>query len=391
MSTQPAAGAAGRSASLYIEQVELIRVAMPLKKPFTTSFGTTTARDVVLVRVQAGGAEGWGELTAMAEPLYNEETVETALIILERHLIPLVLGRTFGHPREVSGAWRAVRRHYMAKAALETACWDAWARLKGIPLARALGGDKDRVPVGVSIGIPQSRRIEDLLREIEGFLAAGYRRIKVKIEPGWDVEVAREIRRAFGDIPLMLDANSAYTLEDADHLQRLDEFGLMMIEQPLAHDDIVDHARLQARLQTPICLDESIHSVDDARRALDLGACRIINVKVGRIGGHAAMQDLHDFCRSRGVPLWCGGMLETGVGRLHNVALTTLPGFTLPGDTAGSDRYWHEDIIEPPVSVDGDGTIRVPEGPGLGHVVREDLVERLARERRIFRAEGGTG
>ncbi|HEX6989935.1 MAG TPA: o-succinylbenzoate synthase [Bacillota bacterium] len=372
-----------------VEQVDLIRIAMPLKKPFTTSFGTTTVRDVVIVRVEAGGVEGYGELVAMEAPVYNEETVETALIILERHLIPAVLGRSFGHPRELSRAWRGIRRNYMAKAALETACWDAWARLQGLPLARALGGDKDRIAVGVSIGIPQSRRVEDLLADIEGFLAAGYQRIKVKIEPGWDVEVARAIRRAFGDIPLMLDANSAYSLADVDHLQRLDEFGLMMIEQPLAHDDIVDHAQLQARLTTPICLDESIHSVDDARRALDLGACRIINVKVGRIGGHTAMQDLHDLCRSRGVPLWCGGMLETGVGRLHNVALTALPGFTLPGDTSGSDRYWHEDIIEPPVTVGPDGTIRVPPEAGLGHRVRTDLLERLARERRSFPAKGG--
>lgn len=377
------------SHSFRLDRIDLIRIAMPLKKPFTTSFGTTTVRDVVIVRVEAGGAEGYGELVAMEEPIYNEESVETALIVLERHLIPTVLGRTFNHPREVGAAWRGIRRNYMAKAALETACWDAWARLQGLPLARALGGDKDRVPVGVSIGIPQSRRIQDLLGDIEGFLAAGYRRIKVKIEPGWDVDVAREIRRAFGDIPLMLDANSAYTLADIDHLQRLDEFGLMMIEQPLAHDDIVDHAQLQARLETPICLDESIHSVDDARRALDLGACRIINVKVGRIGGHGAMQDLHDLCRSRGVPLWCGGMLETGVGRLHNVALTTLPGFTLPGDTSGSDRYWHEDIIEPPVTVGPDGMITVPDEPGLGHPVRTDLLQRLARERRTFQPKGG--
>jgi len=201
--------------------------------------------------------------------------------------------------------------------------------------------------------------------------------------------VAREIRRAFGDIPLMLDANSAYTLADIDHLERLDEFGLMMIEQPLAHDDIVDHAQLQARLETPICLDESIHTVDDARRALDLGACRIINIKVGRIGGHAAMQALHDLCRSRNVPLWCGGMLETGIGRLHNVALTTLPGFTLPGDTSGSDRYWHEDLVEPPVTVSADGTVPVPDAPGLGHAVRTDLLERLATERRTFQPQKG--
>jgi o-succinylbenzoate synthase len=374
--------------SLRLERVELIRLAMPLSAPFRTSFGTTLERDIALVRVDCEGVEGYGELVAGEEPLYNEETVGTAFHVLRHHLIPRVLGRSFEHPSELASSWRGIRRNLMAKAGLELAFWDAWAKARGVSLARALNGVKDAIPAGVSIGIQPT--VPGLLDEIERFLAYGYRRIKLKIEPGWDVEVVERVRARFGEIPLMVDGNSVYSLEDADHLERLDECGLMMIEQPLDHDDIVDHAALQARLRTPICLDESITSAANARRALDLEACRIINVKVGRVGGHCEALALHRLCKARGVPLWCGGMLESGVGRLHNIALASLDGFTLPGDTSASDRYWAEDIIDPPVTLSSDGTVAVPEGPGIGHRVRARRLKELTVATETLTADGIT-
>lgn len=372
---------------MRVQRVDVYHVAMELKAPFRTSFGVTRERHCLLVRLETDAAEGWGEVVADAAPLYSEETVETAWHVLRDFLVPAVLGRSFATPEEFRAAYAHVRRHPMAKAGLEGAFWDAWSRARGLPLWRALGGVRERIEVGVSIGIQDD--VPALLRSIESFLARGYRRIKIKIEPGWDVDVVREVRRAFGAIPLMVDANSAYTLADADHLARLDEFGLMMIEQPLAHDDLVDHAQLQRRLRTPICLDESVHHAEDLRRALELGSCRVLNVKVGRIGGLCEVLAVDRLARERGVPLWCGGMLETGVGRLHNVALTTLPGFTLPGDTSGSDRYWHEDLIEPPVAVEPDGTIAVPSAPGIGHEVRVDRIGRVTRRHAAYRAAAG--
>jgi O-succinylbenzoate synthase len=372
--------------STRIERIEFIRLSMPLRTPFRTSFGTQHERDIVIVRVTCDGVEGYGELVAGAQPLYSEEVVGTALVMMREHLVPRVLGRRISHPREIAASWSRFRGNHMAKAAIESAVWDAWARITEQPLAAALGGRKTSVESGVSIGIKDD--VPALLDDIEGFLAAGYARIKIKIEPGWDTEVVAAVRGAFGDIALMVDANSAYTRADTDHLRRLDEFGLMMIEQPLAHDDIVDHAALQDALATPICLDESIHTAEDARRALDLGACRIINVKLGRLGGHAESLALHRLCVERGVPVWCGGMLETGVGRLHNIALASLAGFTLPGDTSASERYWAEDIIDPPVTIAPDGTVAVPASAGIGHRIRTDLLDELTVASQTHEADG---
>ena len=361
---------------------------MRLKAPFRTSFGTVHDRHIVLVRVDGDGVEGWGELVAETAPLYNEETVDTAWEVMRSHLLPLVVGEEFSHPSQLAHRWSMVRRNYMAKAAIELAFWDAWCRAGEISLSRALGGEAQAISVGVSIGIQRS--LPELLTEVERFLGEGYQRIKVKIEPGWDLDVVAAIRERFGDIPLMVDANSAYRLDDLAHLRNLDEFALMMIEQPLAHDDIVDHARLQAELATPICLDESIHSAEDARKALDLGSCRIINIKPGRVGGHTESLAIHDLCRTRNVPVWCGGMLESGIGRLHNVALASLPGFTLPGDTSASSRYFAEDIIDPPVTSPG-GMVAVPDEPGIGHRVRIGLIEALKAAEEQIPAGGAHG
>ena len=367
-----------------IERADLLRLSMRLVGDFRTSFGTQRDRDIVLARVVCDGVEGYGELVAGTAPLYSEETVGTALSVLREYLLPRVLGHRFAHPADVADAWAPVRGNRMARATVETAVWDAWARLRGIPLVEALGGSHAQVATGVSVGIQDS--VTGLLDEIARYLEAGYARIKVKIEPGWDVGVIRQVRSTFGDIRLMADANSAYALADAEHLRRLDEFGLEMIEQPLGHDDIIDHAALQARLETPVCLDESIHSAEDARRALDLGSCRIINVKLGRLGGHTEALRLHDLCVARGVPLWCGGMLESGVGRLHNIALASLPGFTLPGDTSASDRYWHHDVIDPPVTIAADGTVATPEG-SVADRVSKDLLERFVVSEESYRPE----
>jgi O-succinylbenzoate synthase len=270
----------------------------------------------------------------------------------------------------------------MAKAGLEMATWDLWARQQGISLSRALGGTRTSVEVGVSVGIQAS--VDHLLRVIDGYLAEGYRRIKIKIKPGWDVDVTRAVRQRFPATRLQVDANSAYSLADAARLKALDEFDLLLIEQPLSYDDIVDHAQLQRQLRTPICLDESIHRPDDARHALDLGSCRIINIKAGRVGGLGQSKAIHDLCQARGAPVWCGGMLESGIGRAHNVALASLPGFTLPGDISASRRYWHQDIVEPEFALQPDGSLAVPTGLGIGVTVREDLVEVLTVAREVF-------
>lgn len=367
---------------MLIEQVGLHVLQMPLKQPFTTSFGTETIRELILVSLTADGVTGWGEVVTMAEPLYNYETTRTAWHILEDFLVPMVLGKSFAHPDEMAHGWEPIRGHYMAKAGLNLAFWDAWARAQNLSLARALGGTKERIGVGVSVGIQDS--VAATLKTVESYLVQGYQRIKVKIRPGWDETLLRALRREFGPIPLMADANSAYSLADTALFERIDDLGLMMIEQPLAEDDIVDHARLQARLQTPICLDESILTPDDARKALELGACRMINVKVGRIGGHSPMRRLHDICVQRGIPLWCGGMLESGVGRAHNIALTSLAGFTLPGDTSASDRYYAEDIVTPAAQLLPGGFLAVPDGPGIGVTVLEDRVARFTLQTRTY-------
>jgi len=350
-----------------IRSVTLRHMSMPLLNPFTTSFGTLKDREFIAVEVtDAEGRSGWGESVAFVEPSYNEETLKGNWHLLEQFLIPLLGQAPIGHPSGLAERFGRIRGNRMAKAALETACWDLYAKRQGLPLASVIGGTKTSIEVGVSIGIQASA--ERLLETIGQKLADGYKRIKIKIKPGWDVGIVDAIRRQYPDIPLMVDANSAYTLADADHLRQLDDYGLMMIEQPLAHDDLVDHRELQRQLRTPICLDESIHSAEDARKAIDLGSCRIVNIKTGRVGGLTEAIKLHDLCAERQVPVWCGGMFESGIGRAHNIALSALANFALPGDTAASSNYWEEDIVDPAVTM-ANGRLAVPEGPGIGYGV----------------------
>ena len=368
---------------MIIKSIELREIRLPLVHFFETSFGRTTERRIILVRVtDADGAEGWGECTAGEGPFYSEEWTETAWATLKDFLAPMVVGHEAENAAAVYDLMKKVRGHRMAKAAIETACWDLEAKQAGVPLWKHLGGVNKEIPCGVSIGIQDSP--EALLEKIEKELADGYQRIKIKIKPGWDLDIVRRVRERFPEIRLMGDANSAYTLADVRLFKVLDEFDLMMIEQPLAHDDMFDHAELQNQIKTPVCLDESVHSADDARHAIDIGACRIINVKLGRVGGHAEAKRVEAVCRERGIPVWCGGMLESGVGRAHNIAMATLAGFTLPGDVSASARYWEEDIIEPPVTVSARGTIAAPDKPGIGFEVNRARIDRLTvRSERI--------
>lgn len=353
---------------MRIEVVELREIRLPLIHFFETSFGRTTVRRIMLVRVQdVDGAEGWGECTAGEGPFYSEEWIESAWSVMETYLAPMVLGQTIASAADVFGLMKQVRGNRMAKAAIETAVWDLEAGRKGMPLWKHIGGVRQEIACGVSIGIQDS--VEALLEKIDRELAAGYQRIKIKIKPGWDRAVVERVRGQFPDVQLMVDANSAYTLADASLFRELDQFDLMMIEQPLAYDDMSDHAKLQGQVETPICLDESIRSSEDARKAIEMKACRIINVKLGRVGGHAEALRVERMCRERNIPVWCGGMLESGVGRAHNIAMSTLAGFTLPGDVSASSRYWEEDIITPPVTVTPQGTIIAPETPGIGYEV----------------------
>ena len=354
--------------------VELRRVALPLVTPFRTSFGVERVRDVLLVRAVGADAEGWGECVAAAEPRYSSEYADGAADVLRRFLVPAVAAAGDLDPGAVAGAMAFVKGHRMAKAALELAVLDASLRAAGESLAGHLGATRDRVPAGVSVGIMDSTA--ELLDAVAGYLDQGYLRIKLKIEPGRDLEPVAAVRERFGDdLLLQVDANAAYTLDDAGHLAGLDRFGLLLIEQPLAEDDLAGHAELARRLATPICLDESITSARSAVDAVGLGACRIVNVKAGRVGGYLEARRLHDACRELGVPLWCGGMLETGLGRAANVALAALPGFTLPGDTSASDRYYRQDLTAPFVLTDGH--LRVPGGPGIGVAPIPEVLEEL--------------
>lgn len=370
------------STSISISKVILHKLKMKLKSPFETSFGKFQEKEFFVVEVvDEIGRTGWGESVAFSSPWYSEETVKTNEHMMEDFLIPLLLKAPISHPNEVRERFLKIRRNPMAKAALEGAVWDLYARIQKVPLWKALGGTKKEIEVGVSIGIQPT--VTDLLKLIESYLEEGYKRIKVKIKPGNDVEMLREIRKHFPNIPLMADANSAYGLKDIDHLKKLDEFHLMMIEQPLAHDDIIDHARLQKEIDTPICLDESIHSLEDAKKAVELGSCKIINIKIGRVGGLSEAIDIHHYCKSNDIPVWCGGMLEAGIGRAHNIALTTLDHFILPGDTSGSSRYWEEDIIEPEVTVNN-GYISVPMDPGIGYKVNRQTLEKYTVDKKEF-------
>jgi o-succinylbenzoate synthase len=363
-----------------IDRLELRLVKLPLVHFFETSFGRIDDKHFILVRADGEGATGYGECVAEQDPYYSSETNETAWHIITEFIAPRVLGVEFAHPRDVFPSLKAIRGHNMAKAAVEMAAWDLFAKQRGEPLARILGGSRDRIASGVSIGIQPS--LDALAAKVEHERAAGYRRIKIKIRPGWDLEPVQMIRTRFGNVPLMVDANAAYTLADADHLARLDLFDLMMIEQPLDYDDIADHAALQARLRTPICLDESIKTVGIAREAIAAGACRIINIKPGRVGGFAESIRLHDLCASHGIPVWHGGMLESGIGRAANVHLSTLPNFKLPGDIAASKRYFDPDLIEPPIEVASDGTVAVPTSPGIGVTIRQDRLDAATLRRR---------
>jgi O-succinylbenzoate synthase len=361
---------------VIISSMELREIRLPLIHFFETSFGRTTERRIILVRVVDGeGADGWGECTAGEGPFYSEEWTETAWATLKDFLAPMVVGHEVGDAASTNDLMKKVRGHRMAKAAIETACWDLEAKRAGLPLWKHIGGVSKEIACGVSIGIQDSP--DALLEKIEKELADGYQRIKIKIKPGWDVDIVRRVRERWPEIRLMGDANSAYALSDVKVFKTLDEYNLMMIEQPLAHDDIFDHAELQKQIKTPVCLDESVHSAEDARHAIDIGACRVINVKLGRVGGHAEAKRVEGVCRKHSIPVWCGGMLESGIGRAHNIAMATLPGFTLPGDVSASSRYWHEDIIEPSVTVTARGTIIAPDGPGIGFDVNVAQVDRL--------------
>jgi O-succinylbenzoate synthase len=352
--------------------IELRRISIPLVAPFRTSFGVETGRDVLLLRVVTDAAEGWGECVAMSDPLYSPEYVDAAEDVLRRFLIPALFAAPHVDAARVAAVLAPVKGHRMAKCALELAVLDAELRAEGRPLARELGAVRDRVACGVSVGIMDS--IPQLLDAVAGYLETGYRRIKLKIEPGWDIAPVRAVRERFGDeVLLQVDANTAYTLADARHLAGLDPFDLLLIEQPLDEEDVLGHAELAKVVTTPICLDESITSAAGAAAAIRLGACRVVNIKAGRVGGYLEARRVHDVCAANGVAVWCGGMLETGIGRAANVALSALPGCTLPGDTSASDRYFHTDITEPFVL--SDGYLTVPTGPGLGVT---PLADRLA-------------
>jgi O-succinylbenzoate synthase len=369
---------------MKIKAIELFEINLPLVHFFETSFGRTYERRIILTRVRdEDGADGWGEATCGETPSYSEEWTDGAWQVLEKILAPMVVGAETESAAQIWDLMKRVRGNRMAKSAIETACWDLEAKRLGVPLWRFLGGTNREISCGVSIGIQDS--VDQLLEKIHTELDAGYQRIKIKISPRWDYEVIKRVRETFGDILLMGDANSAYTLDDIDKLKSLDEFELMMLEQPLPHDDIVDHAKLQKEIRTPICLDEPIKSPEDARKAIELASGKIINLKNGRVGGHSESKRIEALCRESGVPLWCGGMLESGIGRAHNIAISTLKGYTMPGDVSASKRYWHEDVIEPAVEVTEKGTIIASEEPGIGFKVKSSRIEKSAVRKTAIR------
>jgi o-succinylbenzoate synthase len=369
---------------MKIDSIILREIRMPLVRPFETSFGVTRDRRIVLAEVQSEGLSGWGECTAGEHPHFSEESTDTAWQVLVHELGPLLAAESPDHGGDCPRLFKRVRGNNMAKATLENAIWDLEAQREGVPLAALLGGVQESIPCGVSLGIHAS--IPELMATIEGELAAGYQRIKLKCKPGWDVDVFAKVRERWPDVMLSCDANSAYRLHDADHLVSFDAFNLLMIEQPLWHDDFYFHSILQKRLDTPICLDESIRNRRDALAAIETESCQIINVKLGRVGGFSEAIAVHNAALERGIPVWCGGMLETGIGRSHNIALSTLEDFSLPGDVSASARYWAEDIIEPEVTVSSKGEIVIPDTPGRGYEVKRDLIEQLTVRRETIRA-----
>lgn len=373
--------------TLNLERLELREIELPLKSPFETSFGRTTRRRILIVRVfDKSGACGYGECVAAEAPFYNHETIDTAWLITTKYVGPLLTQARVDRARKVNAVLAPIRGNQMAKAGVEAAIWDLEAKLAGLPLWQYLGGEREEINCGVSIGLQETT--EKLIDKVAHELESGYQRVKIKIKPGKDVQLVESIRTRFPSITLSVDANSAYFLNgDLSIVRQLDEFNLLMIEQPLAAGDLVDHAKLQREIKTPICLDESISSLSDARHALELGSCRIINIKLGRVGGHTEARMIQAHALEHGIPVWCGGMLEAGIGRAHNIALSTLPGFTLPGDVSASKRYWEEDIIEPPVTVSPQGTIKAPSGHGIGYEVNEALIEALTVRRETVRLD----
>jgi o-succinylbenzoate synthase len=369
---------------MRIDSITLRELHMPLVRPFETSFGVTRSRRILLAEIRSEGLTGWGECTAGEHPFFSAESTDSAWQVIVHELGPMLAAESPLHGGECSRIFRQVRGNRMAKAALENAIWDLEAQREGISLSHLIGGVRDTIACGVSLGIQSS--IPELMAIIESELAAGYQRIKLKCKPGWDVEVFDKVRSRWPGISLSCDANSAYKLRDADHLVSFDAFDLLMIEQPLWHDDFYYHSMLQKRLQTPICLDESIRNRRDALASIEMESCRIINIKLGRVGGFSEAIAVHNAAQERGIPVWCGGMLETGVGRAHNIALSTLENFTLPGDVSASARYWAEDIVEPEITVSPAGEIAVPDTPGRGYEVRAELVERLTVRKETIRA-----
>jgi o-succinylbenzoate synthase len=369
---------------MRIDRIELRHIKMDLVSPFVTSMGTEYDEEHIIVSIDAGGIKGWGESVAEGTPFYSYETVQTAWHILKDFLIPSILGKELSGVDEAIKACSRVRGHMMAKAGLEAALWDAFAKGRGISLSEMLGGVRDKVPVGVSIGIQESEQA--LVRKVEGYLAEGYRRIKIKISPGLDLKFVKALRKEFPELPLQVDANSAYELEDIDIFRQMDDFNLILIEQPLGYEDIFDHAKLQREMKTPVCLDESIHSLDDARAAIELDSCRVINIKPGRVGGFTESKMIHDYCASKNIPVWHGGMLESGIGRAGNVALASLHNFTLPGDISASKRYYKQDIVEPEFVVNSDGTMDVPRRPGIGVDVNMKMLDFVTVRSEAFKA-----
>lgn len=370
---------------MNIDTITVRRASLDLITPFTTSFSTQSNRDFLIIEASSGGVTGYGECGAFAYPYYSEEYTSGCELVLTDHLIPLLIGAKISHPHDVRDILAPLKRNNMAKAAVEGAIWDLWAKSEGISLADALGGTKRSVEVGLSVGIKNSE--SELVDFVSQAVDEGFARIKIKIKPGADLSFLRAVRTEHPDVPLMADANNAYTLADIDHLRRFDDLDLMMIEQPLSHDDIVDHRHLQTTLRTPICLDESVHSLSDARKAVELGSCRIINIKIGRVGGISEAKDIEALCRSEGLDAWCGGMLESGIGRAHNLAIASLPGFTLPGDTAPSARYWEKDVIIPEVTMDR-GIVDVPTGPGIGFDIDAHQLAAITTSIREFEVAG---
>jgi O-succinylbenzoate synthase len=367
---------------MRIHRVEVRVVRLPLVRTFRTSSSTKDHIDHILIRVTGDdGVEGWGESASPSDPYYCPETTGTCWHILHDFLVPAVIGRDWDSIDDLIALFGPIKGNNFARAGLEMACWDLLGQASSTSMASMLGGTRSEILSGVSLGI--EKEPTSLLDQVDRYVEEGYRRVKLKIAPGWDVDVVRLVRERHPDLPLQVDANSAYRLEDTATLKQLDDFNLLLIEQPLAHDDIVDHARLQAELQTPICLDESIHSAEDARKALDLGSCRIINIKVSRVGGLLEAKKVHDLCFARGVPVWCGGMHEFGIGRAANVAIASLPGFTLPGDVSGSDKYYREEIVDPPILAH-QGVVQVPTVPGIGHRPILDRIKTCTLREAIF-------